>query len=718
MHDDLKGHDSVFIRLLSHNADETFLTASDFISTSETTSPRNLMSLFSKSEQLNTAGSKAPVEKSVQGIGSFGALGKPGRSILPMPVGPSLEDIEKGLIVDEEIGNTNDHRSTHIGFPGHRNAGQGQPSLFPPVFMTCEDIEQAMLAEAAGSDICNVAGGAKPVEVLEPPPKDASSASEHLLALLQKRPVVPDTGLPSSSLGEAASQNVNSEWALNSPGFVIDQGNKVHTLEALFGKAFMSELRPSEEPTMLEDDGFTSHMSEGMTIPSSEMQVGVNPQTKAISTNGLDGPPSWFAICGPEWSSMWPDSKGVEASVQQDMEELQFLVPQVEVAEPKYDLHHMPSAPPISEFWGNSDFNQSHQNFVSLDALNGATASTGGPAFKLALSEGLLDSYKLQKDGVTAQARRTDGEPTSGELSPRNSTNYRLMLAGKNLALRTRTNDVNTNGIASTDFQKRLFASKDLPDFMGKVMANPLNGEGITPSQGNSPQYKTSPRVTGFTPFSAERSTPQPMSTPMFRPHSPPGLPMQNMTTLPPPPRQLQQPAHDSNNNVFAHPSFRPQPQAPVFATNNSSGYDFGFDGSGARPFTSHGHGHLPPPHTFHNSLAHQPPQFLGQPQILQRPPFYPGMFVQEHEVVKHQLPMQVPPSHHNHGQHLPNHAPPVGVPSPFNSDFSRTGGKPHGTNGYNAVGNVERWFGADGLRSGLSGSSLIPQPPLGVEAT
>jgi hypothetical protein len=52
------------------------------------------MSLFSKSEQLNTVGSKVPVEKSVQGTGSFGALSKPGRSILPMPVGPSLEDIE------------------------------------------------------------------------------------------------------------------------------------------------------------------------------------------------------------------------------------------------------------------------------------------------------------------------------------------------------------------------------------------------------------------------------------------------------------------------------------------------------------------------------------------------------------------------------------------------------------------------------------------------
>lgn len=676
------------------------------------------MSLFSKSEQLNTVGSKVPVEKSVQGPGSFGALSKAGRSILPMPVGPSLEDIEKGFIVNEEIGNTSDHRSTHIGYLGHTNAGQGQPSLSPPVFMTCEDIEQAMLAEAAGSDNCNVSSGAKPVEVLEPPPKDASSASEHLLALLQKRPVVSDTGLPNGILGGAANQNVISEWAWKNPGFVTDQGNKVHTLEALFGKAFMSELRPSEEPTMLGDDGFTSLKSEGMMIPLSEMQAGVKPQTKAISTNGLDSPPNWFASSGPEWSSMWPDSKGVEASVQQDMEDLQFSVPQVEVAEPKYDLHHMPSAPPISEFWGNSDFSQSHQNFVSLDALNGATASTGGPAFKLALSEGLLDLYKLQKDGATTQARRTDGELTSGESSPHNSTNYRLMLAGKNLALRTRTNDVNTNGIASTDFQKRLFASKDFPDFMGKVMANPVNGEGLTPSQGNSPQYKTSPRVTGFTPFPAERTTSQPMPTSMFRPHSPPGLPMQNMTTPPPPPRQLQQPSHDSNN-VFPHPSFRPQPQAPVFTTNNNSGYDFGFDGSGARPFAPHGHGHLPPPpHTFHNSLAHQSPQFLGQPQILQRPPFYPGMVVQEQEGAKHQLPMQVLPSHHNHGQHLPNHAPPIGVPSPFNSDFSRTGGKPHGVNGYNAAGNVERWFGADGLRSGLSGSSLIPQPPLGVEAT
>lgn len=668
-----------------------------------TTSSTNIMSLFSKSEKLNITTNSPSVEKVVQENGGIAPIRKPSRSIIPMPAGPSLEDIEKGMTTFAEETKTSKRTDLPDGFPSKSNLAQERPRALPPVFMTCEDIEQTLLAEAVGSDSYSVL---PVVSVVETPPTDATSASQHLLALLQRRPSVPETGLSNGATEvEAISQETDNEWLWKKPESNNHQVKDVRTLETLFGKAFMNELRAPEPQVPVNKflaGGYSSHKSEATATP-----FGLHSENKhhaKAGVNETEGIHTWFGNAGPGWNSMWPDSKEVEAGVQKNVREFHFSEPQQsQPATPEREdkLSRVPSAPPITELWGNTEFDPCLDQF-SMDFLNGATANVGGAA--------LLDSNNV-KSGNLINPR---GPEVIGREELGVASKNRLLPTGEKLTLLIRASEVNATGVSPVLSPKQLYPSKTLLDNMGKLKEKPLNGVARNLGQGSGPQFKVAAGVAGFNTFSPEGPSQQNFNT-MFRPQSPPGLPIQHFGAPPLPSLPHQQPSHGPSGSPFPHPTFRPQQQAPAF---NNGGLDFPFDGLGARPFQGSGQVHFQPPlHGFHRPMGHQPHQFLGQPQMMQRSPFFPGVVVQEHDSAK-QLPagvgpLHIPTSPHVHGQLHLNHGP-GGLLNPFNSEFGRAGGgKGHASGGHSG-GAVERWF--EGNRSGLSGPASIQPPLLGME--
>lgn len=105
------------------------------------------MSLFGSSEHTKNS---APLEKDIQSIGGLGSFMMSGFNVLPMPVGPSLEGIEKGLANMVKVPNPNNHTVTNNSFTENSIAQHKQVPNTPPVFMTCEDIEQALWVKLLG----------------------------------------------------------------------------------------------------------------------------------------------------------------------------------------------------------------------------------------------------------------------------------------------------------------------------------------------------------------------------------------------------------------------------------------------------------------------------------------------------------------------------------------------------------------------------------------
>ncbi|XP_078439826.1 chorismate synthase isoform X2 [Wolffia australiana] len=107
--------------------------------------------------------------------------------------------------------------------------------------LTCEDLEQSILAEVEGTS--SLDGGTVNPNGELPRADVDNEASEHLLTLLQKGPtqskedylVIEDMKYGDSSLGSLCS---------NLP----DEPGKPLTLEALFGSAFMQELHSMDAP--------------------------------------------------------------------------------------------------------------------------------------------------------------------------------------------------------------------------------------------------------------------------------------------------------------------------------------------------------------------------------------------------------------------------------------------------------------------------------------
>ncbi|MCO5561919.1 hypothetical protein L7F22_015544 [Adiantum nelumboides] len=213
--------------------------------------------------------------------------------VLPMPVGPSLEDVEKVMTAETDFGQDlipaeDLNRKNHV-LLDHRHLSdiddaaqftqsldsQGLPvkdipkKLIPPLFLTCEDLEQSLLSE------CVHSGSGKKVEdkqidmdnnvnlmqllqlgtrnkgqglVTEQESGDSmdGNASTHLMTLLQKN-------AGSASPLEDSTSIISAETSSHSMGQndpVEDQcfAAEIISLETLFGRKFVNELRSVGEP--------------------------------------------------------------------------------------------------------------------------------------------------------------------------------------------------------------------------------------------------------------------------------------------------------------------------------------------------------------------------------------------------------------------------------------------------------------------------------------
>lgn len=223
-------------------------------------------------------------------------------SVLPMPAGPSLEDVEKvmtaGADVGQDVGSgealnkkipsmLEDHHllpdSNHAVMNDAAQFAQNLDSQRPrlttdvpakktaPVFLTCEDLEQSLLSESVHDPKIDVTqrGMDANVNVMQLLQLGSSkregrsigqgwvteqgsgdvpdgSASTHLMSLLQKN------GGRASPLGDSCS-SISAESCAQSKGQndnVEDRGTtaEIISLETLFGRKFVNELRSVGEP--------------------------------------------------------------------------------------------------------------------------------------------------------------------------------------------------------------------------------------------------------------------------------------------------------------------------------------------------------------------------------------------------------------------------------------------------------------------------------------
>ncbi|KAI5080486.1 hypothetical protein GOP47_0003669 [Adiantum capillus-veneris] len=221
-------------------------------------------------------------------------------SVLPMPVGPSLEDVEKVMTAGADFGqdliSAEDFKmKNHVPLDRHllsdsndavmndaaQNLDSQEPprknipgKKNPPVFLTCEDLEQSLLSELVdtGSHTrmedkqVDMDNNVNLMKLLQMGPSRREvrnkeqgwvaeqesenmmdgSASTHLMLLLQKNagrasPLEDSTSIMST---ETSAQSMGQK------DHVEDQSNtaEIISLETLFGRKFVNELRAVGEP--------------------------------------------------------------------------------------------------------------------------------------------------------------------------------------------------------------------------------------------------------------------------------------------------------------------------------------------------------------------------------------------------------------------------------------------------------------------------------------
>jgi len=156
-----------------------------------------------------------------------------------------------------------------------------------PVMMTCEDLEQTMLAQVSNSSSTQINATKEQLTVTDEPvamQKVAvdNHASHHLLSLLQKgtdNKGAPSLGFQRGSTDEPQSVGANlmanggisGSDPVNSVDNVPTSGKNL-TLEALFGAAFMNELHSKDAPVSIRGSttgGPTEFAETGKTLLSS-----------------------------------------------------------------------------------------------------------------------------------------------------------------------------------------------------------------------------------------------------------------------------------------------------------------------------------------------------------------------------------------------------------------------------------------------------------------
>ncbi|KAH7373570.1 hypothetical protein KP509_17G063200 [Ceratopteris richardii] len=214
-------------------------------------------------------------------------------SILPMPVGPSVEDVEKVFTHGEDMETVvkksepcNRESQEHGFFPVTDCATQCIQTLdnqrlsvkdvegnqTSPVFLKCEDLEQSLLSESVGtqnhprqgntacdtdkkqnllhllekgsSGMCNSSRAQDLCGQQHAEGTEYGIASSHLMSLLQK-----SAGGPSSEDDSTNATLIDaSALSTRSRSPEEEQCSEVISLETLFGRKFVNELKSVGEP--------------------------------------------------------------------------------------------------------------------------------------------------------------------------------------------------------------------------------------------------------------------------------------------------------------------------------------------------------------------------------------------------------------------------------------------------------------------------------------
>jgi hypothetical protein len=645
----------------------------------ETTNSTNILSLFAKRDKVKTAQGES------QQDGKLVWTHNQGHSILPMPTGPSLEDIEKVMAAAAKESVSNSKGSNLPQFPINQDALQERRPPLPPIFMTCEDIEQSLLAEAASSD---EPLGLQAFPSMGSSSVDATSASHHLLSLLQKQPSKFETFSNGDPKIEISGKEATREWAWNRPE-PNDQMSEVHTLEALFGKAFMSELQSSQAPPLPESKFSDGNQKVEGTAPYFSQPGGKYPLNSGADEEGHQ---PWYGVSGAASNSMWPDSKEVEGGVERSIGDESSLQPQHDklmMLEPEDSHDHISAS--VQGLWSNGN---AYKEQMSMDSINRATSSLVRPSFGSVLN-GHAESSRVDKGEYLK--RVGDGEGAREELFASNAGGKsRLLPMGDKLSLLTHT-EAAMDGVL--DGTKRQNLNKPFSKPPGKVKDGPVNGVTRLLAHGNGPPFKAVARATEFASFQPEGHLQQQYGA-MYRPQSPPVLAQQHMR--PPTLQQHPQASHGPSSSMFPHRSLRPQLPSPVYSNGNM---DYEFDSSAARTFPALGQVHFqPPPEAFHAGMTHQ---YLEPTQMLQHSPFFTSPVMPEHESRNHQVLLGASQGPSNTGQRqlLQSHSPQMGFMPAYSSEFSRAGSQSYEVGGY--------WGGMTSGWFGMEGSGIPPRPDL-----
>ncbi|KAL2609147.1 hypothetical protein R1flu_027720 [Riccia fluitans] len=369
----------------------------------------DILSLFPKGGSLKGPSSlskEQAVSESPRRSNSINHSRNQGR-VLPMPTGPSLADIEKGLTAN--AGAASDHEQNvtkesfllsalslknldveHKGdqltgiFGEHSPVGKFKFQPTPPtrasaspksspVFLTCEDIEQSMLAEAGTTPEKGMGRNRTiPHETNRKGGQGSQAAdtvaSRHLLSLLQKGAREDDERTHSmrgslsrsESFGESEIVDVDGGgWSLGSSSQEAAGAKKTlpgenPTLEALFGKAFMSELRSTEAPVSAKTFA-GDYYDSGDGIPAASGPYLVRQSSGRINNSGSNSIATkpWAGTIGPLSKMGWSEKMIVESPKGGHVTDLHGSRHKANLFENK--LVH--SSPPITGFWGNGASN-------------------------------------------------------------------------------------------------------------------------------------------------------------------------------------------------------------------------------------------------------------------------------------------------------------------------------------------------------------------------
>jgi len=272
----------------------------------------DILSLLSKSEKAVLPTTLSEERTSVHDVpnsplSSIFPLRNPVR-VLPMPAGPSLEDVEKVMTatvkanVRDETGRFHvpgNQKEDSLDLPFNTDVADSlnkkdhqysNSSRLPGMVLTCEDLEQSIIAEASESvsklqihsderhtdSDGNVLANGKKLQMDD-------HASQHLLSLLQKGDQKSSMNPDHREKYVAPMGADQHEDTINAEkvGYPEKIGG-AQTLEFLFGKAFMKELRSADAPVSVKPPvpgkTFSNDVSLGGNVVESSFTVSLNPQ--------------------------------------------------------------------------------------------------------------------------------------------------------------------------------------------------------------------------------------------------------------------------------------------------------------------------------------------------------------------------------------------------------------------------------------------------------